>query len=910
MNEFKFNFTVIIPVYNVEDYLEETLLSVIEQDIGFEENIQIILVNDGSPDNSGEICEKYRDLYPNNIKYIEKENGGVSSARNAAIPHIEGKYVNFLDSDDKWEPDAFSNAFTFFEENYKMVDVCCARMKFFEQSEAWHALDFKFFHGDRVVDLLDYNHCHNVQLSTPSCFIKANSIGETTRFDEDLKYSEDSLFINKILVRKARIGILCSSLYLYRRRLDNSSAIQTKEMDLDYYTITCDKYYGGLIELSKKYFDGTIIKYIQNVIAYDIGWRLSEPACDTIKSDEELYKNYCEKLKFFLSYVDDEIIINNKIHRKISFKAALFEMKYGEKLIGNCTYNRRRRAILYKDHNVISLSTSSNNCAVNILDIKSDHLLLEGYIANWILNACNNANLRFRIKVGEELYTPKYTSYPHITFRNFFGEEDWFKRFVIRIPLEDKFDENGELNITTRILSGGGKLCPIRIKYGNFVPNKSVVESSYTTFQNKYFVTCSSVRITIRKSDNFHKERLRCEMDLLSWLFKNKQAKTAFMRIKCRLFRLLFLRNKQLWLISDRYEKAGDNGEAFFKYLNSAKIDKSVKPYFVISKDSADAKHLKKIGKVIYLESKKYLRYFVCADKIISATATAFAIAPLPPELKHGLADMLKFKFVFLQHGITKDDISGWLNKNNKNIYKFITAATPEYESILNGNYYYSKNNVALTGFARFDLLENNPQKQLVIIPTWRKSIKQSYDANTQSVYFDGFCNTEFFQFYNSLINNERLLAAMREKGLTGLFCLHPIHAKQWVDFQGNDVFKINNGFVNYQEVFANADLLVTDFSSVFFDFGYLRKPVVYAHFDIDTFFEGQVYDKGYFDYEDNGFGPVCYDLDSTVDAIIESINNDCKNSQKYLDRINSFFKYDDRKNCERIYNEIITKRD
>ena len=70
-NEFKF--TVVIPVYKVEKYLRETLDSVIAQDAGFRENIQIILVNDGSPDGSGDICKEYRDRYPDNIEYIDKE---------------------------------------------------------------------------------------------------------------------------------------------------------------------------------------------------------------------------------------------------------------------------------------------------------------------------------------------------------------------------------------------------------------------------------------------------------------------------------------------------------------------------------------------------------------------------------------------------------------------------------------------------------------------------------------------------------------------------------------------------------------------------------------------------------------------------------------------------------------------
>ncbi len=69
---YQFKFTVVTPVYNVEEYLEETLESVLSQTIGFEENIQMILVNDGSPDNSEEICLKYQKKYPDNIIYLKK----------------------------------------------------------------------------------------------------------------------------------------------------------------------------------------------------------------------------------------------------------------------------------------------------------------------------------------------------------------------------------------------------------------------------------------------------------------------------------------------------------------------------------------------------------------------------------------------------------------------------------------------------------------------------------------------------------------------------------------------------------------------------------------------------------------------------------------------------------------------
>lgn len=95
MGNSRFKFSVIIPVYNVENYLEETIQSVIHQTIGFKKNIQIILVNDGSPDDSGKICEKYQREYPDNIVYVEQKNAGVSAARNNGLKYAEGEIINF-----------------------------------------------------------------------------------------------------------------------------------------------------------------------------------------------------------------------------------------------------------------------------------------------------------------------------------------------------------------------------------------------------------------------------------------------------------------------------------------------------------------------------------------------------------------------------------------------------------------------------------------------------------------------------------------------------------------------------------------------------------------------------------------------------------------------------------------------
>ena len=217
-----FIFTVIIPVYNVEKYLAETLDSVILQTVGFKENIQIILVNDGSTDRSGDICFEYVKKYPDNISYIEKENGGVSSARNEAIPYIRGKYVNFLDADDCWKNNAFECVMTFFDEHYDKIDAVGCRKEFFGAKSGYHYLDYKF-EKTRVIDLRKEFDC--IQLDVTGAFIKAKAIGER-RFSEKLKYGEDAQFITSLLIKKRHLGVCREAVHRYRKRDDMSSALQ------------------------------------------------------------------------------------------------------------------------------------------------------------------------------------------------------------------------------------------------------------------------------------------------------------------------------------------------------------------------------------------------------------------------------------------------------------------------------------------------------------------------------------------------------------------------------------------------------------------------------------------------------------------------------------------------------------
>ena len=901
-----YRFSVVVPIYNVEEYLEETVDSVLKQTIGFEQHIQLILVNDGSPDRSEEICLRYQKQYPENVLYLKQENAGVSAARNNGLSHATGKYVTFLDSDDKWETDAFARVWRFFEKHRNEIDVLSARMIHFEASERGHILNKKYKRGDRVVNILDETEWSSIQMHVTSAFFKNETLQQSdVRFDSRVKYGEDSLFINSYILEKGAYGVMQSAVHYYRKRLSQNSAVQTQNTNEQYYTTSPRLHYYGLIERSKARY-GRVIEYIQNVLAYDVGWRFYAPVPEQMRQKEPMFSEYEAMLRDVLGYIDDRFIVVNEIHSHFERKAAMFRMKHGTQLADALYYDPEEKMIKFQDWVFLRLLKNTHAFRIVALDVEDGRLTVEGLVFRWLFDSCPGCKKKLMLRVGDQRFPLKLKNYPHEVAKNYFGSEPKCRRFKLTVDVtDDMFDEKGTLRLNLLMFFGKKKVMPA-LGYGRMVPNKRAFPMAYRIIEGRYFLICGKRRILLRKPENIAREHLKLEADALWYLLKKRQFAWFLMRLRLLLLRRSWSKKGKIWLVSDRAENAGDNGEVFFKYL-TAHTPKGVRPVFAISEKAACAPRLQSEGETVFFEDKLYPYYFLLADKVISSSANEFTINPFGKDVKY-VQDLFRFRFYYLQHGVACADLSVWLNKYNKNIRLITASGKRERKAFLKGAYYYEKPQVALTGQARFDELTDHKEKLILILPTWRKAIRQSYDKNTTSVYFPGFKNTEYFQYYNNLINDPRLLAVMREKGYKGLFCIHPIHMKQAVDFEANDVFDVNQGYVNYNDVFDRAAMMITDYSSVLFDFAYLRKRILYTQFDKEAFFEAQTYDEGYFDYETDGFGPVCRTYEETVQAIINAVREDCAVQPFYLERMDAFFAFGDRNNCKRILKAIKTQ--
>ena len=417
----KFKFSVVIPIYNVEKYLEETILSVINQTIGFEENIQIILVNDGSKDNSEQICIKYRDKYPKNIQYIYQDNKGVSSARNKGLEYVQGKYINFLDSDDVWDYNVFEKVYDFFEIHKKEIDIVVCRQKLFEAQEGYHKLDYKFYEN-HIVDITEkYD---EIQLSMSSAFIKSE-VMKKYKFDTRLKYSEDATLIGEILMLKSKYGILADAIYNYRNRNENTSALQIREGNKSWYFDTIEYGYKLLINKSiEKY--GSVIPYYQYHIMYDLQWRIRVDISIYLSKDEqEKYQNLMIEL---LSYIEDYIIFEQKYINK-EYKILALCMKYKKDV---------RKELYYKDakifFNDIKIFSIKNNSLFKIskLNVINNKILKVEGIINCFLPQ-EDYDIFARTEDNKKI---KIKNYRYIDEKDsIIGKLNYIREFSVDIPI-------------------------------------------------------------------------------------------------------------------------------------------------------------------------------------------------------------------------------------------------------------------------------------------------------------------------------------------------------------------------------------------------------------------------------------------------------------------------------------------
>lgn len=861
-------------IYNTEDYLEEAIDSVINQSFDFSD-IELILVDDGSTDNSKDICLRYQRLYPNNIKYVYQENQGQAVARNNGLALAEGKYINFLDSDDKFSRETFKNVFNFFEDNYDEVDIVSVPLMFFDRQKGEHTLNYKY-ESTRVVDLsVDFDH---IQLSASSAFIKRNSIG-SLNLDSNLLQSEDAVFLNKILLKKMKLGVVKDAAYFYRKRFTANSTIDSAIKDKRYYFPRFDRYFKELINYSLDKCD-YVPKFIQFTLMYDLQWMFRIDEVNDVLSKNEICLLY-DNLYDVLQYIDDEVIQSQK-NIDESIKRTVFIFKYKDIKFDICDGVARvwagNRDIDQLNYHKIYLDS---------VELKNGVLTILGFLKSFFKPEDIKIDAVKSYNGDVSTFNAKYVSYP-FRDRKIMGELfDPSYNFEINIPLEKI--ENSQIKVRVKYKDVEVYLKLISQRFVNISENSNYFkkENYLVKFEDNSFKVENYTFTKFLKIERQNIKKLKS--------LKDNSIKDIIKLRKSYLMHYLFNKDKRIWLFMDRQDFADDNGEVLYKYaLNQ---DDGIKKYFVISKDSKDYPRIKNMRNIVEFGSKKHKLLYLFADKVISSHPDESVLNPLwEDEGYNHIKGLITSEKYFLQHGITSFDVSSWLHRFDKHLSLVVTASKYEYESFFKYPYNFPKNVVQITGFPRYDALENkDDKKQIVIMPSWRRGL--------DGMSLEEFKFSNFYKTFNSLLSNEKFINLAKEKNYDILFKPHPNVLKYLETFNFDDYVKIDKDS-RYRDIFNESSLLITDYSSVIFDFAYLKKPIIHYHFD-DKNYHFDLEDS-YFDYHTMGFGKVVSQEEELVDEIQRILLNDCKMDEIYKKRVDDFFEFNDRNNCKRVYDFIL----
>lgn len=875
----KFEFSVVIPVYNTGDYLRLTLESVVNQTVGFADNIQLILINDGSTDSSGSICEEYRDRYPQNVVYVKQANAGVSSARNAGFKHIEGRYVNFFDSDDLWTENTFAGVKDFVHRNAS-IGIVALPVRFIEAKSGEHPLNYKFT-SERIIDI--NKEPWNILSCVSNTFIRRDLL-DGLSFDSELKSGEDALFSLQCVLRSGVYGMVCrpNAYYCYRKRESMNSATNCNIRRKDYFYATLDKLYDCVIKdsIEKR---NAVHPYIQYLLLYEMSYRIRTAQDRTCLSDEE-WAAYSHRLQSYLKYIDNSVIIGSRFWWPDHKLHALY-CKYGDEITRwfSAVKDGVRFGRVYNVADKLNLSLT-----LTLFDVDNGVLTIAGSYSGYYKYI---GNVEFLL--NEEHILPEIEVLPGNN-SGFLGENAKPRlMFKIKLPASD-FKQ-----FSSRIEISGGNYIPLRLitsatSHFSSPNNRSYIVEGCAYYHRLYDIV---------RGRMWGRQRLKNLLCRIRWNWRDGKMKYEICRLLVLVLKLF--KRKEVWIFSDRFDKADDNGEFLFRYVLSQKNPK-IDAYYMIGRTTSDFERISKYGKVLDPRSYWYRVKFLLADKIISSQFDTVLSNPFILEAGR-ICDLIRHKFVFLAHGIHKDDISGLLNIVTRPLSLLTTTVEREYNAVKKGKSLYDERSIVLTGMPRYDFLENKPKKLVVFMPTWRRSLSGAINSKTRErAYNPMFKTSAYFEFWQRLIVDEKICSKMRELGYRGLFVIHPCHLANAVDFNGNDVFLISKGFADYTKLKSETSLMVTDYSSAVFEYSYLRKPIVYAQVDRDEFYGHHTYVPGFFDYKRDGFGPVAVSYEETVASIVNYLELSCSIEREYLDRIDRFFSFRDRNNCSRVYDAIM----
>ncbi|MEV0728466.1 CDP-glycerol glycerophosphotransferase family protein [Polymorphospora sp. NPDC050346] len=889
--------TIIVPVYNVADYLPETLDSIAAQTVFAQ--CHVILVDDGSTDGSDLLAKQFATEHPN-VTAVQQENSGPGAARNRALDMADTPYVAFVDSDDLLPPRAIEVLLKAIVTHKASIAV--GDMDTFPKPTMflWKK---PFGKGDRLLEtvvdapdlIFDAGPCHKI-------YDLAQLRAHGLRFREGV-YFEDAFLAIPMLLKAERIALVDEVVYQYRKREAASSIMDNlfvrKQNFWDHLELcaTLADLRPELDVFRREVLERFLVRSYQGFAMRAHG----------VFEDADLWKIF-EKLIRIYQDIDPSFIARWTLdtrHRVayLAVKSYDFELfaRPGERLRGVVACG----GDLYLDYPVTPallpltrVSAVSARLEQARLSPSGDVLKLSGHVVINGLPMCGPMRTPLGLRVRGSGLTVPVVQERRLDLKAADESHEW-RGFSAEIPVSQL--RNGQHNLRLVFLSETGQAsrqCQISAA---FLRDANTKVAGDTRILPTFTGREDAALLVQRQAGPTGRRRWRNMMvrkDL-----RHIAARAPFW--KQRLLRLVtapLMGRRDIWLVGERKDTAQDNSSHLFRHLRQVERRRNV--YYVLTKDSPDRHRLRDLGNVVTYDSFRHKFLMLHTTKLINSYDIDAYMLPTrwerSPFLKH-LNWRIGSSRVFLQHGVIEKDVSAGLHRGRGAFDLFVTSAHREAEYVSTDLDYGDL--VKTTGLPRFDaLVPDRGRRRILFMPTWRTYlVTPSYNkAARPRVAFQG---SAYQVFLSELFGSERLRQALRGHGYVLEFLPHYEMRSLLTDVvPADDCFAMADQTTRtVQDALRQCDLFITDYSSTAVDVAYLGTPLIYTQFDAEEFFTIGGYKKGYFDAREDGFGPVAETAEETVDAIVRYLENRCVREEKYSRRAADFFAVQDRNNCQRV---------
>ncbi len=884
MYESKYVVSVIIPFYNAEDTLNRCLASLTAQVFKFSQ-IEIILVNDGSEDSSSDICAGYTSEYSNFV-YIEQEHSGVSAARNRGIEAATGRYVMFLDADDYLGKNAIEKAVSFFDKRYDDVDVVSFHEIKKVNGNLVDQMRNKYLKKTGVYDLGKYPFALQLRIS----IIIKN--GFSARFDEGMVFQEDQKFCAELLKGTMKLGYVANANYYYDVKNDSSvsmyySPITSFETTVDFF----EKLFAYYLDKGEE-----IPAYFQAQFFHDCSWKFKDGKLWPYHYSPEDLDKAKNRVKTLLRNVDSKLIMDYPLLDAYE-KLYWIRQKDEKKLTGypdtSGVYIFEGRDRLYNRNKVEIIL-----CKIRV---ENPGIYIRAHLKSPLFSLSDKPVLQvdgYPEPENIELIDCAAGYYKTKEKNNVF----W--------GFEYRFDLMEEKKSVDFLLTLNG--IPLPVSFYN-MPTVEFSSDTSEYLADDILVKQGSNNLVFyrMKGNSLIKKRAQLTKEI-----KDKQEKMIKMTADSGDVR------ERIWLYSDLPGVACDN--AYYQFLNDIGKEDGIQRFYVVS-DAKDPVSQPVVAvspaSVVKRGSSKHIELFFNAEKILTSFIEEDVYWPIDADSRKRFRGMFNAEIVYLQHGVLHARLPWYYSKYKTMIDKIVVSSSYE-KNTLTERYDYLEKDIIPCGMSRLDrydgmLTEKNSEsteksgdresagKRVIFAPSWRSYlIITPSEGGDREPCAEKLTRSRYFEGIKEFLQSEKLLGLLRQNNIRLDYKLHPEFEKTY----GTNMIVTDKGViseVNGIVDFSVYDAIITDFSSLLYDFVYQNKPVIYYVTDYDEFRCGMNHYRELEVPVEDGMGELALSVDEAVSSLKKVIDNDFEVLTDYREKYRNFF-FDVKGHGDMLYDSLV----